>query len=584
VPLRIHLLSSAETPSLHTTLGEADIERVFQKVNRVWAQAGIQFFLEPLVREAAAETKDRAVPDASKTPGAGLRTVAGHLPSGSRGAEVFNVYYIKSFEVNGVYFSRPEAIVVKDTASLKKVEGGIDEPLPRVTSHELGHAFSLPHRQDTFNLMASGTTGTTLNEAEIKQARESAAKRSWILPAAQWLAKAEALEKESKVAEALPLYRRLAALPLETAPEVQAARRKAGDKPLTVLAEVAVPEAPDANSIEQWRMRMRPLKPRGYVCQHTGTPVNVDGKMDDAAWAEAPWTENFVDIEGPLKPNPRFRTRAKMLWDETYFYVAAEMEEPHVWGTLTQHDSVIFQDPDFEVFIDPDGDTHEYYEFEMNALNTGWDLYLPKPYKDGGGAENGWEIPGLKTAVHVRGTLNNPADRDEGWSVEIAFPWSVLAAKANRPAPPGEGDQWRVGFSRVEWQITTDGGKYQKVPNTPENNWIWSAQGVVDMHRPERWGFVQFTRKKGTAFVPDATLPARDLLMEIYYAQRAFNRQNGKWTGQLSDLGITPRPPLAATVLQLTPGGWEAEVTFSTPGTDPQRLTIRQDSLLRSAK
>ena len=51
-----------------------------------------------------------------------------------------------------------------------------------------------------------------------------------------------------------------------------------------------------------------------------------------------------------------------------YFYVAAEMEEPHVWGTLTQHDAVIFQDNDFEVFIDPDGDNHEYYEFEINAL------------------------------------------------------------------------------------------------------------------------------------------------------------------------------------------------------------------------
>ena len=45
-----------------------------------------------------------------------------------------------------------------------------------------------------------------------------------------------------------------------------------------------------------------------------------------------------------------------MLWDDTYFYVAAHLEEPHVWGTLTKHDTVIFQDNDFEIFIDPDGD------------------------------------------------------------------------------------------------------------------------------------------------------------------------------------------------------------------------------------
>ena len=115
----------------------------------------------------------------------------------------------------------------------------------------------------------------------------------------------------------------------------------------------------------------------------------------------APWTDAFVDIEGDVRPRPRFHTRAKMLWDDTYFYVAALLEEPHVWGTLTKHDSVIFQDNDFEIFIDPDGDNQEYYEIEINALNTEWDLFLKKAYRDGGPAMNEWEIPGLKTAVHV---------------------------------------------------------------------------------------------------------------------------------------------------------------------------------------
>ena len=73
-----------------------------------------------------------------------------------------------------------------------------------------------------------------------------------------------------------------------------------------------------------------------------------------------------------------------MLWDDQYFYVGAELEEPDVWVTLTEHDSVIFRDNDFEVFIDPNSDNHEYYEFEINALGTFWDLLLPPPYKDGG--------------------------------------------------------------------------------------------------------------------------------------------------------------------------------------------------------
>lgn len=235
-------------------------------------------------------------------------------------------------------------------------------------------------------------------------------------------------------------------------------------------------------------------EPRTYDCPRASTPIVIDGRLDDPSWTAAPWTADFMDIVGDAKPQPRFRTRAKMLWDDEYFYVAAEMEEPHVWATLTKHDSVIFHDNDFEVFIDPDGDTHEYYEFEINALNTGWDLFLDKPYRQGGKARNDWEIPGLRTGVHIRGTLNNADDRDSGWSVEIAFPWKVLGEFAHKPAPPNPGDEWRVNFSRVEWQHEVIEGKYRKVSNTKEDNWVWSPQGVINMHVPEKWGRVHFNR------------------------------------------------------------------------------------------
>src|SRR5688500_5102352 len=94
--------------------------------------------------------------------------------------------------------------------------------------------------------------------------------------------------------------------------------------------------------------------PLGYVCHRAAPPITIDGKPDDAAWAAAPWSTDFVDIEGAAKPKPRWRTRMKMLWDDTHLYIAAEMEEPHLWATLTEHDAVIFHDNDFEVFLDPD--------------------------------------------------------------------------------------------------------------------------------------------------------------------------------------------------------------------------------------
>lgn len=232
------------------------------------------------------------------------------------------------------------------------------------------------------------------------------------------------------------------------------------------------------------------MKPKRYLAPLAPRAINVTGRIDDPQWVSAPWTDDFVDIEGDLKPKPRFWTRAKMMWDEDFFYVAADMEEPHLWATLTEHDSVIFHDHDFEVFIDPDGDAARYFEFEINALNTTWDLFLPKAYRDQGSADNSWEAYAI-TAVHLRGTLNNPGDVDEGWSVEIAFPWECFK-DGGMPIPPSAGDVWRVNFSRVEWPIEVIDGRYVKPEGCKEDNWVWSPQHVIDMHQPEQWGYVEF--------------------------------------------------------------------------------------------
>lgn len=238
---------------------------------------------------------------------------------------------------------------------------------------------------------------------------------------------------------------------------------------------------------------LMPAVPGHYICHRAASEIRIDGKLDDAAWSAAAWTDDFVDIEGVTKPKPRFRTRMKMLWDDQYLYIAAELEEPDVWATLTQHDSVIFQDNDFEVFLNPSGDSRNYFEFEINALNTGWDLFLAKPYRQQGKADNGWEIPGLKTAVYVDGSLNHAGDRDRRWQVEMAFPWAAFTERSGF-GKPNAGQQWRANFSRVEWHTEVLEGKYHKLPGR-EDNWVWSPQGVVDMHRPEQWGYVMFVTK-----------------------------------------------------------------------------------------
>ncbi len=169
LPVRVHLMQSDTAPEMHTTLTETDVRRIFDKVNTVWAQAGIRFEIESIVH-----TQAIPLPPDFKAEGP-FAAVKAMIPKNALSKTALDVCYVKEVRPNGFYYGEP--IVVKDTAALREVEGGIDEPLPRVTSHEIGHALGLSHRQDTFNLMASGTTGTSLNEAEINTARARAEKR-----------------------------------------------------------------------------------------------------------------------------------------------------------------------------------------------------------------------------------------------------------------------------------------------------------------------------------------------------------------------------------------------------------------------
>ena len=100
-----------------------------------------------------------------------------------------------------------------------------------------------------------------------------------------------------------------------------------------------------------------------------------------------------------------------------------------------------------------------------------------------------WDLPGLETAVHVDGTINDNKDRDRGWTVELRIPWrslEPLAMADGRALPPRDGDEWRMDFSRFN--------QYKEAPPAKDpGGWAWSPHGVWDSHMPELFTRVRFS-------------------------------------------------------------------------------------------
>lgn len=286
------------------------------------------------------------------------------------------------------------------------------------------------------------------------------------------------------------------------------------------------------------------IQPKAYIANFTPVRPAIDGNIHDPAWQQASWTDYFVDIEGDKNPLPAMHTRAKMLWNDSCLFVAAEIQDPHVWATLKQRDDIIFHDNDFEIFIDPDNDTHQYFEIEVNALNTIFDLFLTKPYRNGAKAFISYDVTSLQSAVQVNGTLNNSSDKDSGWTVEMAIPFrSVILG--NSWKAPEEGTLWRINFSRVQWDTEIVDNKYIKSKSElgkalTEHNWVWSPQGLIDMHYPERWGYLQFTR----TFNNDAIFrfpyieKQKQYLWLIYYRQKKYFSSHRNYAKSLGELDI----------------------------------------------
>ena len=338
----------------------------------------------------------------------------------------------------------------------------------------------------------------------------------------------------------------------------------------------------------------------------SGSKLVVDGDLQKALWAAAPWSAEFADIRGSrdappgTAPADSCTTRMKMLWDDEFLYVGAVLsysDSLPVIAEFTERNSPIYQrDSDFEVFIDADHSCHNYKELEVNARNVVWNLLLTRPYSDGGGEhsgrvakpgdENFYEVASQRTAVRfLDGELGGSAPAR--WAVEIALAHADTIARNPGARTPAPGQRWRINFSRVEKQ--------------GEVNWTWAPQvvweprkrtfeGKVNMHLPDAWGYVEFAEpSEGALGQMDAAAAAtvaaepanavRAAAMIIYYAQHAYRETAGNFSPSIEGLQAD-RLVDEASIARLSVEIEAREGGFVATATDPEtgvRAIVSQD-------
>jgi len=183
-----------------------------------------------------------------------------------------------------------------------------------------------------------------------------------------------------------------------------------------------------------------PPVPEAHV-RRTATPPKIDGVLDDATWQNATPLTLVNSFDG--RPAP-LRTTVRLAWDDHALYVAFDCEDPDVWGTFTKRDEPLYTQEVVEIFIDADADGRTYDEIEVSPHNVVFDAYFPAPRQ---GMDLSWDS-GLESAVKVDGTIDDPSDRDRGWTVEMRIPFDRLHSVPHLPPRPG--DRWRFNLYRLD--------------------------------------------------------------------------------------------------------------------------------------
>lgn len=161
--------------------------------------------------------------------------------------------------------------------------------------------------------------------------------------------------------------------------------------------------------------------------------LELDGALDDAAWAEAPWFDDFLQKEPVQGAVPSVRTEVAFLYDDDALWIGARMQarDPAALERrLTRRDEAGNVER-LIVSLDTYRDGRTAYTFAVTAAGVRLDWYHPSDdeYNRDETFDPVWQA---RTAL----------EPDHGWTAELRIPISQLRFH------PGEVQDWGLNINR----------------------------------------------------------------------------------------------------------------------------------------
>ena len=142
--------------------------------------------------------------------------------------------------------------------------------------------------------------------------------------------------------------------------------------------------------------------------------VVIDGRDDDAVWRIAPPITQFREFQPKEDGDPRFRTEAKVAYDDRYFYVFIRAFDPHpdsILKLLARRDVRAATDQ-LKIMVDSYYDRRSGFEFAVNPAGVKRDYAMYNDAQE----DDAWD------AVWDAGTQVDSL----GWTAEFRIPLSQL--------------------------------------------------------------------------------------------------------------------------------------------------------------